>query len=60
LEQAFHGGEDYELLFTLRGAAKGPKGTTRIGLITGGNPGEVRWRGALLEPLGYDHFRKTS
>jgi thiamine-monophosphate kinase len=57
-EHALHGGEDYELLFTLRSAAVGPKGTTRIGAITPGNPGAVHLKGERLEPLGYDHFRK--
>jgi len=61
LEQALHGGEDYELLFTV------PRGTrvptvyqdvelTRIGKIRRGIPGEVLLDGASLPTLGYDHF----
>jgi thiamine-monophosphate kinase len=60
LEQALHGGEDYELLFTARGPV--PAGfeglpLTRIGTIRKGRPGEVRLDGAPLPALGYDHLR---
>jgi thiamine-monophosphate kinase len=54
LEQALHGGEDYELLFTARTAVKG---AIRIGTIRKGKPGRVEFRGKPLPPLGYDHFR---
>jgi thiamine-monophosphate kinase len=61
IEQALHGGEDYELLFTLPPGASVPRGsrvsTTRIGTIVKGRAGEVRYQGAPLQPLGYDHFR---
>jgi thiamine-monophosphate kinase len=64
LEQALHGGEDYELLFTV------PKRTavparferlplTRIGTMRKGRPGVVLLAGKPLEPLGYDHFRRS-
>jgi thiamine-monophosphate kinase len=60
--QALHGGEDYELLFTLAGKAKPPVGfeglpLTRIGTIHKGRPGDVLLDGRPLAPLGYDHFR---
>lgn len=53
-EQALHGGEDYELLFTAR---KPVRGCFRIGRIVKGKPGEVMWRGRPLRSAGYDHFR---
>lgn len=64
-EQALHGGEEYELVFTV------PKGTrvpsqyeglilTRIGRIVKGPAGEVRHNGERLTALGFDHFRKTN
>jgi len=56
LERALHGGDDYELLFTLPAATKGPPGTTRIGSIVKGLPGALSLRGEVLEPKGYDHF----
>jgi thiamine-monophosphate kinase len=55
-ERALHGGEDYELLFTLPPKAKPPKGTTRIGTIVRGPAGTVQLRGKPLIPRGYDHF----
>ena len=57
LEQALHGGEDYELLFTLPPRRRPPAGVTPIGVITRGTPGEVRLEGTAVPPLGYDHFR---
>lgn len=57
-EQALHGGEDYELLFTLPEGRKGPRGATRIGKMVRGKPGEVRLLGEVLPALGYDHFRE--
>jgi thiamine-monophosphate kinase len=59
LDQALHGGEDYELLFTIAtpiGSRKLP--LTRIGTIVKGQPGTVFLDGRRLEPLGYDHFRR--
>ena len=35
-DRAFHGGEDYELLFTLPTNKIAPRGTIRIGIITKG------------------------
>ena len=64
LEQALHGGEDYELLFTAPARARVPRRfegvpLTCIGVMHKGRPGVVELDGAPLEPLGYDHFRAT-
>lgn len=59
-ERALHGGEDYELLFTVRAETKAPRGVTRIGKIVRGVAGQIHVRDRLLEPRGYDHFRKDS
>jgi len=61
LGHALHGGEDYELLFTLPGGSSAPKAferlpLTRIGTIRKGRAGEVRLDGVRLQPRGYDHF----
>jgi thiamine-monophosphate kinase len=63
VEQALHGGEDYELLFTVRPGTRVPAHLdrlplTRIGTIIEDSPGEVRLNGRPLEPLGYDHFAR--
>ena len=62
LEDALHGGEDYELLFTLPPRVKLPavhEGVplTRIGSIERGKPGRVLFLGRPLAARGYDHFR---
>ena len=67
IEQSLHGGEEYELLFTVRGGTKVPDrfeglpltrlGSIVRGSIVQGKGGEVRLDGKLLEALGYDHFR---
>jgi len=57
LDRALHGGEDYELLFTLKPGDAAPRGTTRIGSIVPGRDGSVRFQGNLLPPRGYNHFR---
>jgi thiamine-monophosphate kinase len=60
LEQALHGGDDYELLFTAR---KAPPGShrglpiTRIGSIVGGTAGRIELFGRRHVPKGYDHLR---
>jgi thiamine-monophosphate kinase len=56
LERALHGGEDYDLLFTMPPRAQPPAGTSRIGRIVGGSAGAVRYEGKRLKPGGYDHF----
>jgi thiamine-monophosphate kinase len=71
LEQALHGGEDYELLFTaaadarVRGRLAGVP-VTRIGAIRcqeareiRRRPGEVTFRGKLLKALAFDHFAQS-
>ena len=57
LDQALHGGEDYELLFTMPRRMKAPKGCFRVGVIEDGDPGLIRFHEDALEALGYDHFR---
>ena len=55
-ERALHGGEDYELLFTLPPSKSQPRGTTLIGTIVKGRAGTVQFQGQPLAPRGYDHF----
>ena len=62
-EQALHGGEDYELLFTVPAGTRVPERfenepLTRIGRMRRGPAGRVLLGGRLLPPLGYDHFRR--
>ncbi len=59
VKRALHGGEDYELLFTLPQDIRAPRGVTRIGVIRAGVPGKVEFQGKPLDALGYDHFRKS-
>lgn len=67
LDQALHGGEDYELLFAARPDARTPRGiagvpVTRIGRIVrpqAGRPGiTLRTAGGCqpVEPHGWEHF----
>ena len=61
LEQALHGGEDYELLFTVSAGARVPPRfedlpLTRIGSMVRGSSGTVRLDGKPLPALAYDHF----
>jgi thiamine-monophosphate kinase len=63
--QALHGGEDYELLFTVRPGTRVPRefenlSLTRIGKIVKGDAGSIRLDGKPLEPLGYDHFARAA
>jgi thiamine-monophosphate kinase len=58
VERALHGGEDYELLFTLPEGAIAPRGVTRIGRAVRGVPGQIHFQGRPLEPRGYDHFHE--
>jgi thiamine-monophosphate kinase len=62
LEQALHGGEDYELLFTAPARRRLPRDLggvplTRIGTMRKGPAGTVLLDGAPLAPLGYDHLK---
>jgi thiamine-monophosphate kinase len=61
-EQTLHGGEDYELLFTVRKGTRVPKEfggirLTGIGTMRKGTAGTVLLAGAPLPALGYDHLR---
>jgi thiamine-monophosphate kinase len=56
VEQALHGGEDYQLLFTSPRGAALPIKAFRIGTIVEGAPGSIRLQGRSIEPRGYDHF----
>jgi len=55
-EQALHDGEDYELLYTAPPRVKAPG--IRIGSITKGKAGTVRFQGRVVQPIGYDHTRQ--
>ncbi len=62
LEQSLHGGEDYELLFTVRPGTRVPatfRGIplTRIGTMLEGPETRVLLDGTPLPVLGHDHFR---
>lgn len=62
LQQALHGGEDYELLFTVPSRTPVPARfegipLTRIGVITNGRPGTVLLDSGPLPLLGWDHLR---
>jgi len=64
IEHALHGGEDYELLFTVGAGTRVPErvenlALTRIGVIHRGPAGRVLLSGQPLAPLGYDHFRRA-
>jgi len=64
LQQALHGGEDYELLFTVPSGTRVPARfrdlpLTRIGVIQRGTAGRVLLSGQPLASLGYDHFRRS-
>jgi thiamine-monophosphate kinase len=63
LEQSLHGGEDYELLFTVPPTTRVPASfqglpLTPIGQMQKGRPGRVLLDGRPLPPLGYDHLRR--
>ena len=62
LDQALHGGEDYELLFTVAPRTHPPHDfegvpLTRVGAITAGRAGSILLNGKPLAPLGFDHFQ---
>jgi len=62
LEQGLHGGEDYELLFTVPERKRVPREfegvpLTRTGTMRKGRAGTVLLEGAPLAPRGYDHLK---
>jgi thiamine-monophosphate kinase len=63
-EEALHGGEDYELLFTVPGGTRVPRHfqdvpLTKIGVMAAGVAGDIRLEGTPLAPGGFDHFRNS-
>lgn len=57
IDHALHGGDDYELLFTLPDGMKARHpGVTQIGTIVKGKAGVVRLWGKTVPPKGWDHF----
>jgi thiamine-monophosphate kinase len=58
LRQALHDGEDYELLYTARPAARVTG--VRIGTIVQGKPGTITLNGKPVPQRGYDHFQHRS
>jgi len=58
IQQALYDGEDYELLFTAPPRVRVPG--IRIGTITKGKPGVLRYQGKPLKPVGYDHIQHRS
>jgi thiamine-monophosphate kinase len=58
LEQALHGGEDYELLFTAPRGKEAPRGCFAIGRTVKQPAGTVMYDRAPLSAEGWDHFRK--
>ena len=58
LDQALHGGEDYELLYTMPRRRKAVAGSIRVGVITKGPIAQIEFQAEALEAIGYDHFKK--
>ena len=65
VEQALHGGDDYELLFTAGQRVKMASriagvAVRRVGRIVAGMPGVVRFQGRRLTAGGWDSFARSS
>lgn len=65
IEHALHGGEDYELLFTVPPRVEVPPthervSLTRIGIVRKGRAGRVEFEGQPLAARGYDHFMRAT
>lgn len=58
MDEALHGGEDYELLVTLPPSVPVPLYLTQIGVITSIAPGLILLDGEPLRVAGFDHFTK--
>lgn len=57
LQHALHGGEDYQLLFTLPKGLQPPPIAHIIGQIAKGPAGQILYQGQPLPAQGWDHFR---
>jgi thiamine-monophosphate kinase len=57
IERALHGGEDYELLFTLPKILTAPPGCFLIGEMREGVVGQINLAGAKIRSQGYRHFQ---
>lgn len=67
LAQALHGGEEYELLFTVPRGARVPSEFEKVSLTCIGEivrpareGGSILLNSVPLQPLGYDHFREMT
>jgi thiamine-monophosphate kinase len=56
LDEALHGGEDYELLVTAAPKIRMPAGVTEIGVVTRKQSAPVIINGHPLQSKGFDHF----
>ncbi len=56
LDEALHGGEDYELLFTAAPQIRIPAAMSEIGVVTRKRPSHVLMDGHPLQSKGFDHF----
>ena len=64
LDDALHGGEDYELLFTASARVRVPEEIaavpiTQVGTIERGKPGLITLAGRRIKSGGFDHFKRA-